>query len=128
MSLGQQPPSHTHTLEGSSYHSSLNCDKFSGEHIPSLSQSNSSQIDQFPINQNKNVGKPINNLEGSFFALGGDIIPNKEIESVKKSRTPFIDQKGKTKLILSQESINKQASELHDSLSSNLTTFSTQGP
>ena len=97
------------------------------EQIHSISQCNLSQSDQLPINQSKNVGKPINNSEGSFFALGGDVIPNNDIKSVKKNRTPFIDQKGKTKLILTQQSIYKHASDLHDSLSGNIATFSTQG-
>ena len=68
VSLGQQTSSHTHTLEGSSYYSSLNCNKSSGEQMPSISQCDSPGSDQLPINQSKNVGKPINNLEGSFFA------------------------------------------------------------
>ena len=63
----------------------------------------------------------------ALFATGRDIIPDCSPEYVGKNRTPHIDKRGGTCLILTQEVIYNDASNLYDKLTNNLATFSTPG-
>ena len=63
----------------------------------------------------------------AFLTKGRGIISNYSSDYVSKNRTPHIDKRGKTCLILAQEVIYKDASNLYDKLTNNLATFSTPG-
>ena len=66
-------------------------------------------------------------LEGYLSTVDEGVTPNLNFVNVSKNRTPIVNRQGKTKLILSQSSIYRQASDLHERLGNNIATFSTQG-
>ena len=66
-------------------------------------------------------------LEGYLSTVDEGVTPNLNFINVSKNRTPIVDRQGKTKLILSDSSIYRQASDLHGKLGNNIATFSTQG-